>query len=382
VDARRRHAGPPDARIGRPGAKEPAFLSRRASVMPSRFLKKSLRDFRPYLPGEQPPDGEDWVKLNTNESPLPPSPKVLEAIQKAADESLRLYPSPTAAAARRAIAAHLDVAPDQVALGNGGDELIEMCFRAFAGAGDRVAYSTPTYPLLEPLCRIHEATAAPHASEEGFRWTDAFAYDPAPLKFIVNPNSPTGTWTDAAEVERAIEVSRGVVVLDEAYVDFAPRHLLALLSRHRNLLILRTLSKSYALAGMRIGFAVGSAELIADLDAVKDSYNVNRLAIAAAVAAIEDEDHHRRIVEHVVSEREWLGGRLAGLGFDSSPSHANFVFVRPPGAQGGAAVADALREQRILVRRYDLDPIAGWLRITIGTRPQHERLLQALKEIV
>ena len=350
--------------------------------MPSRFLKKSLRDFQPYLPGEQPPDGEDWVKLNTNESPLPPSPKVLEAIRNAAGDSLRLYPSPTASAARRAIATRLGVEPDQVAVGNGGDELIEMCFRAFAGAGDRVAYSTPTYPLLAPLCRIHEATAAPHPSGEGFTWTDAFVYDPAPLKFIVNPNSPTGTWIEAADVERAVEVSRGVVVLDEAYVDFAPANLLSLLRRQRNLLILRTLSKSYALAGMRIGFAIGSSELIADLDSVKDSYNVNRLAVVAAVAAMEDEEHHRRIVDHVVSERAWLTGRLVELGFESAPSHANFVFARPAGPAGGAAVADALREQRILVRRYDLDPIAGWLRITVGTRQQHERLLAALKEIL
>jgi histidinol-phosphate aminotransferase len=350
--------------------------------MPSRFLKKSLRDFQSYVPGEQPPDGEDWVKLNTNESPLPPSPQVLDAIRRATDDSLRLYPSPTSAPARAAIARRLGLQPDQVVLGNGADELIEMCFRAFAGAGDRVSYCSPTYPVLEPLCRMHDAIAAPQPAGEGWTWSDAFVYDPAPLKFIVNPNSPTGTWTDERAVERAVEVSRGVVVLDEAYVDFAPASCVGLLSRHRNLLVLRTMSKSYALAGMRIGFALGGAELIAALDAVKDSYNLNRLAIAAAVAAVEDEDHHRRIVDHVVSEREWLAGRLAAIGFEVSPSQANFVFVKPPHGSSGPAVADALREQHILVRRYDLDPIAGWLRITIGTRGQHERLLQALKEIL
>jgi histidinol-phosphate aminotransferase len=350
--------------------------------MPSRFLKKSLRDFQSYVPGEQPPDGEDWVKLNTNESPLPPSPQVLDAIRRATDDSLRLYPSPTSAPARAAIAGRFGLQPDQVVLGNGADELIEMCFRAFAGAGDRVSYCSPTYPVLEPLCRMHDAIAAPQPAGEGWTWSDAFVYDPAPLKFIVNPNSPTGTWTDERAVERAVEVSRGVVVLDEAYVDFAPASCVGLLSRHRNLLVLRTMSKSYALAGMRIGFALGGAELIAALDAVKDSYNLNRLAIAAAVAAVEDEDHHRRIVDHVVSEREWLAGRLAALGFEVSPSQANFVFVKPPHGSSGPAVADALREQHILVRRYDLDPIAGWLRITIGTRGQHERLLQALKEIL
>jgi len=350
--------------------------------MPSRFLKRSLRDFQSYVPGEQPPDGEDWVKLNTNESPLPPSPKVLEAIHRATDDSLRLYPSATSAPAREAIARRFGLRPEQVALGNGADELIEMCFRAFAGAGDRVAYCSPTYPVLEPLCRMHDAVPAPHPANEGWTWTDEFVYDPAPLKFIVNPNSPTGTWADEQTVERAVEVSRGVVVLDEAYVDFAPASCVALLPRHRNLLILRTMSKSFALAGMRIGFALGGAEVIEALDAVKDSYNIGRLSIAAAVAAVEDEEHHRRIVEHVVSERASLTDALRGLGFEISPSQANFVFVRPPAGQSAAAVADALREQHILVRRYDLDPIAGWLRITIGTHEQHDRLLQALKEIL
>ncbi len=350
--------------------------------MPSRFLKKSIRDFRPYVPGEQPPDGEDWVKLNTNESPLPPSPRVFEAIHQAADASLRLYPSATSAPAREAIARRHGLKPEQVALGNGADELIEMCFRAFAGAGDRVAYCSPTYPVLEPLCLMHDAVPAPHPAGEGWTWSDEFVYDPAPLKFIVNPNSPTGTWADEQTVDRAIQVSRGVVVLDEAYVDFAPASCLGLLARHRNLLILRTMSKSYALAGMRIGFALGGEELIAALDSVKDSYNLDRLAIAAAVAAVEDEEHHRRIVEHVVSERGRLTEQLRDLGFEISPSQANFVFVKPPAGHSGAAVADALREQRVLVRRYDLDPIAGWLRITVGTREQDERLLAALKEIL
>ena len=350
--------------------------------MPSRFLKPALREASPYVPGEQPPDGEDWVKLNTNESPLPPSPRVIEAITQAANDSLRLYPNPTAAPARAAIAKRFGVGPDQVALGNGADELIDMCFRAFVGAGDRVAFCPPTYPVFEPMCRMHDAVSAPHPAGEGWAWDDSFAYDPAPLKFLVNPNSPTGSWADQDAVERVVEVSKGVVALDEAYVDFAPGHLLGLLPRHRNLLILRTFSKSYALAGMRIGFALGSPELIAALDSVKDSYNLDRLAIAAAVAAVEDEEHHRKIVDFVVAEREWLTGRLRGQGFEISPSQANFVFVKPPPGGSGAAVADALREQRILVRRYDLEPIAGWLRITVGTREQHERLLAALKEIL
>lgn len=350
--------------------------------MPKSFLKKALEGFQPYVPGEQPPDGEDWVKLNTNESPLPPSPRVIEAIRAAASESLRLYPNPTAAPARAAIARHFGLQAGQVAIGNGADELIEMCFRAFAGAGERVAYSTPTYPLLEPLCRVHETVPSAHPTAEGWTWTTELAEDDAPLKFLVNPNSPTGTWHSRTSVERILVRSRGVVVLDEAYVDFAPESRTDLLGTHENLLILRTMSKSYALAGMRIGFALGDPALISALDAVKDSYNMDRLAIAAAVAAIEDEDHHRRIVEHVVSERAWLEGRLRDAGFEHGPSAANFVFVKPPLRSTAAAVADALRERRVLIRHYDREPIAGWFRITIGTREQHERLLAALREIL
>jgi histidinol-phosphate aminotransferase len=350
--------------------------------MPESFLKKALAGFEPYVPGDQPADGEDWVKLNTNESPLPPSPKVVEAIKAAAGDSLRLYPSPTAAPARAAIAAHLDLRPSQVALGNGGDELIEMCFRAFAGKGDHVAYPTPTYSLFEPLCTVHEAVAVPYPSAEGWIWAEGLAGDHAPLKFIVNPNSPTGTWSAEAAVEDIVARSRGVVVLDEAYVDFAPESCIGLLARHRNLLILRTLSKSYALAGMRIGFALGDPDLIAALDAVKDSYNLDRLAIVAAVAAIQDEGHHRKIVEHVVAERTWLTDQLRELRFEVAPSAANFVFAQTPPRNSAAAVTDALRKRQILVRHYDHEPITGWIRITIGTRDQHERLLGELKEIL
>jgi histidinol-phosphate aminotransferase len=350
--------------------------------MSKSFLKQALEGYQPYVPGEQPPDDGDWVKLNTNESPLPPSSKVIEAIKAATGDSLRLYPSPTAAPARKAIAEHFGLEPNQVAVGNGGDELIEMCFRAFAGAGDRVAYSTPTYPLLDPLCKVHEAIPSTHPTAEGWTWTEDLFEDPAPLKFLVNPNSPTGTHHGRLSVVRAVARARGVVVLDEAYVDFATESQVDLIGRFPNLIILRTMSKSYALAGMRIGFALANAGLIAALDAVKDSYNMGRLAIVAAVAAIEDEAHHRKIVDHVVGERAWLEEQLREEGFEHSPSAANFVFVKPPQGSSAAAVADALRERRVLIRHYDREPIAGWFRITIGTRAQHERLLTALKEIL
>jgi len=342
------------------------------------FVKKALEGFHPYVPGEQPPDRDGWVKLNTNESPVPPSPRVLEAVRNAVTDELRLYPSPTGAPARQAIARHLGLDPAQVAVGNGGDEMIELCFRAFAGAGETVAYPTPTYPLLDPLCRMHEVRGSTHPTEIPWELPPGLAADPSPLKFVVNPNSPTGALFDAAAVEAVARASTGVVVIDEAYVDFAPRSCLSLLEGNRNIVLLRTFSKSYALAGMRIGFAIAHPDLIASLDLVKDSYNLDRLAIVAAVAAIEDEDHHRKLVAEVIANRTELAADLAGLGFEVVPSATNFLFVKPP--MPAASVASALRERKILVRHYDREPIAGWLRITVGTKEQHRLLLAALRD--
>jgi histidinol-phosphate aminotransferase len=348
--------------------------------MPKSLLRKALQGYHPYIPGEQPPDGEDWIKLNTNESPLPPSPKVIAAIKAAAGDSLRAYPSHAAAPARKAIARHFGLDETQVAVGNGADDLIEICFRAFAGAGDRVAFPTPTYPVLEPLCVIHEAIPSPHPTELPWELPPTLAADPAGLKFVVNPNSPTGALFAKPAVEAVVGASSGVVVVDEAYVDFAPHSCLDLIGSHDRMLVLRTFSKSYALAGMRIGFAMGHPDLISALDSVKDSYNVDRLAIVAAVAAIEDEAHHRKIVDYVVERRDGLAAGLARLGFELVPSSANFIFVRPP--RSAAEVATALRERKILVRHYDREPIAGWIRITVGTGEQHQKLFAALEEIL
>ena len=351
--------------------------------MQTSLLKSALRGFAPYVPGHQPPDGEGWVKLNTNESPWPPSPKVLDALRAAINGDLRLYPEPMARPAREAIARLHGVDPTQVALGNGADEVIAMCFRAFAGAGTHVAFPHPSYPLFEPLCAIHEVRAAPHALTQNWEPPGTFAADDAPLKFLVNPNSPTGTWVDKATVRRLAQRSRGVVVLDEAYVDFAPEDCIGLVKEGlEKLLITRTFSKSYALAGMRIGYAVGPPGLIAALDLVKDSYNLDRLAIVAAVAAIEDRDYHRRLVRFVTEERGWLSEQLRDRAFDLLPSAANFVFARPPADHDAQAVARGLQERKVLVRHYDRSPVAGWFRVTIGTREQHERLLEALLEVM
>ena len=351
--------------------------------MPTRFLKPALRGVDPYVPGFQPRDGEGWVKLNTNEAPWPPSPNVLDALRQAISGDLRLYPDATSQPARQAIAGLHGVDPAQVALGNGADEIIELCFRAFAGTGSHTAFPHPSYPLFEPLAAMHETRVVAHALTDDWELPDSFAADPAPLKFLVNPNSPTGTWIDATAVRQVVERSAGVVVLDEAYADFAPQDCIGLVREgHQNLLITRTFSKSYALAGMRIGYAVGPPGLIAALDLVKDSYNLDRLAIVAAVAAVEDQDYHDRLVGFVTEERTWLSQRLRDRGFDVLPSAANFLFARPPTNHDARAVAEGLEHRKVLVRHYERPPIAGWFRVTIGTREQHERLLEALREVM
>ncbi|HEX6547294.1 MAG TPA: histidinol-phosphate transaminase [Candidatus Dormibacteraeota bacterium] len=350
--------------------------------MPPRFLKPALRAFAPYTPGEQPADGGEWVKLNTNEAPWPPSPRVLDAIRAAVNQDLRLYPSPLSMPARRAIAEALGLAPDMVALGNGGDELIGMCLRAFAGAGQRVAWAWPTYPYYEPQTLLHEAVPSPHRLDAGWKLPESFFEDTAPLKFLCNPNSPTGTWQPREVVERALQTAQGVVVVDEAYVDFAPENRADLLDHHGNLVLLRTFSKSASLAGMRIGYALAQPGLIESLDVVKDSYNLDRLAIVAAAAAAQDIEYRERLVEYVLDERAWLAARLAERGFEVAPSATNFIFVRPPAGRAAADLYARLRDRRILVRYYDREPIDGYFRITIGTREQHEALLAALEEIL
>jgi len=350
--------------------------------MPPRFLKKSLQGFQEYTPGQQPPDGESWIKLNTNESPYPPSPKVLEAIRAAVDGNLRLYPSPTSQPAREAIGRAVGLDAGWVLLGNGGDELIEMFFRAFVSAGERVTFPWPTYPLLEPLCLIHECLPNPVPLGKGWTLPPEFAADAAPLKFLVNPNSPTGTWYRREEVEAVVAGSQGVVVLDEAYVDFAPESRLDLLRTHANLIILRTFSKSCALAGMRIGYALAHPDLIATLDLVRDSYNVDRLAIVAAVAAIEDRPYRDHLVSRVVADREWLGDELTALDFEVSPSASNFIFTRPPDGITAAAVHEGLKKRKILIRHFTKPPLDHWLRITVGSRDELSELIAGIASIL
>jgi histidinol-phosphate aminotransferase len=341
----------------------------------SRFLRPSLGAGFGYVPGEQPPDGTSWVKLNTNESAWPPSPRVAAAVSAAAGH-LNRYPSPRAEPLRSALAVHHGVEPSQVVVGNGADALINDCIRAFCEPGDDVLITEPTYSLLPVAARLHGVGTRVVALREDGSVAEDFAGAAAPLRFVVNPNTPTGTWIEPERLAAGLGDAPGVVVIDEAYCDFAPRSCIPLLAERPNWLILRTFSKSHALAGLRVGYAVGAADLIADLVAVGESYPVDRCAVAGAVAALGDVEHHRRLVADVVAQRERLTAALTDRGWSVTPSHANFVCAVPPRATA-AEVAAELRERRVLVRCFTAGG-RGEIRITVGTAAENDALLAAL----
>lgn len=340
----------------------------------SRFRRPTLGADFGYVPGEQPPDDGEWLKLNTNESPLPPSPDVARAMAEAA-AGLRRYPDPFGEPLRSALARYHGVDTEQVLVVNGADQAIDCCFRAFCEPGDVVVYPAPSYSLFPVLARVFGVGPVEVALDEDFAMPAGLGTAPGGLRFVVNPNSPTGVWLPPDAVEELVGGAPGVVVIDEAYCDFAPASCIPLLSRHDNWLVLRTFSKAHALAGLRVGYAVGSPELIADLAAVKDSYPIDRCAVAGALAALQDERHHRAIVDTVCSERERVTARLRTAGWHVPQSHANFVFARPNNGDAESCLQQ-LRASKILVRHFSTQ--RDRLRISIGAPVENDRLLAAL----
>jgi len=343
----------------------------------SRFRRASLGDEFGYVPGEQPSDVDGWLKLNTNESPLAPSTRVASAVAEAAT-GLARYPSPRAEPLRSVLAQRHGVSPEQVFVANGADQVLDCCYRAYAEPGDAVVHPSPTYSLFPVLARLFSVRdVAVPLNADGSLQRD-FAAQPGSLRFVVNPNSPTGQWITPGDLEHDLDDASGVVVIDEAYCDFAPESSLSRLASQPNWLVVRTLSKSHALAGLRVGYAVGAADLVADLESVKDSYPVDRCAIAGAIAALEDVEHHHRLVETVCVQRERVTAALRERGWDVLPSQANFVFARPPAPHSASAILDSLRTQRILVRHFATRGLEERVRITMGDTTATDRLLAAL----
>lgn len=353
----------------------------------SRFWSPAVARLTPYVPGEQPKLA-DLVKLNTNENPYPPSPAVLAALRAelgADAATLRLYPDPESARLKATIAAQFALTPAQVFVGNGSDEVLAHVFMALLAHGKPVLLPDISYSFYPVYCGLYgiDAKTVPLADDFSIR-IDDYAIDNGGV-VIANPNAPTGLLLPLAEIDRLAALHPdSVVVVDEAYIDFGGETAIPLIGRRPNLLVVRTLSKSHALAGLRVGYAVGEAALIEGLERVKNSFNsypLDRLAIAGAVAALEDRDYFEQTRQAVIASRQRLIGELTGLGFDVLPSAANFVFARHP-RHDAAKLAAELRARRVIVRHFRLPRIDQHLRISIGTDDQCAALVAALEAIL
>ena len=347
------------------------------------LVRATLRDLDGYVPGEQPPPGARVVKLNTNENPYPPSPRVLQAIRAVTPQALQRYPSPMADEFRAAAARVLGVPEDAILAGNGSDDILTIATRTFLGSGDLLACATPTYSLYPVLARLQEARFVTVPWGPGWSLpVDALLATGARAIYLANPNAPSGTRIPGAAVESLARAFDGVLLVDEAYADFADEHCLDLALRLRNVVVSRTMSKAYSLAGVRFGFAVTRPELVREMAKIKDSYNCDALSIAAAAAAIADQDHARENWRKIRQERERLTRALEADGWSVLPSQANFVLATVPrgGSRPTAAVLQAsLKRRGVLVRFFDAPGLDDKLRITVGTPEDTDTLLAALQ---
>lgn len=347
----------------------------------SKFWSPFVKELVPYVPGEQPKLAR-LVKLNTNENPYGPSPKVVAAIQAELNDTLRLYPDPNADRLKQTIAEYHGVKASQVFVGNGSDEVLAHAFHALFQHGKPLLFPDISYSFYPVYCGLYgiDFEAVPLDEQFQIRIED-YARNNGGIIFP-NPNAPTGCLLPLEAVERLLQASPdSVVLVDEAYVDFGGETAISLVNRYPNLLVAQTLSKSRSLAGLRVGFAVGHEDLIEALERVKNSFNsypLDRLALAGAVASFEDQAYFEQTCNAVIHSREKLVAELKTLGFDVLPSAANFIFARHP-QRDGAELAAALREEGVIVRHFKQARINQFLRITIGTDEQNQALLDALR---
>ncbi|WP_325436322.1 histidinol-phosphate transaminase [Pseudomonas nitroreducens] len=347
----------------------------------SKFWSPFVKELVPYVPGEQPKLAK-LVKLNTNENPYGPSPKVVAAIQAELNDTLRLYPDPNADRLKQTIAEYHGVKTSQVFVGNGSDEVLAHAFHALFQHGKPLLFPDVTYSFYPVYCGLYgiESEALPLDEQFQIRVED-YARPNGGIIFP-NPNAPTGCLLPLEAIERLLQASPdSVVLVDEAYVDFGGETAISLVNRYPNLLVAQTLSKSRSLAGLRVGFAVGHEDLIEALERVKNSFNsypLDRLALAGAVASFEDQAYFEQTCNAVIHSREKLVAELKTLGFDVLPSAANFIFARHP-QRDGAELAAALREEGVIVRHFKQQRINQFLRISIGTEEQNQALIDALR---
>lgn len=347
-----------------------------------KYQRQLLRDVQGYTPGEQPKGGP-VVKLNTNENPYPPSQRVLEAVQAITADQLRKYPDPVSERFREACAEAYGLpGPEWVIIGNGMDELLALALRTFVDPGDDVLAMYPTYSLYDVLCRLHGCNLVSIDLDDDFGLAPEFFATPARIAFFTRPNAPTSLCAPREEVERFCEGFEGLVVVDEAYVDFADDDCLDLAQRYENVIVMRSFSKSFSLAGMRIGVAMARPEIIGEFMKTKDSYNMDVFSQAVGLAAISDLEHVRANANKVRVTRTRLTQALRQLGFWVPDSQANFVLARWDGDPHAYTLFDMLRERGILVRYFAAPRLEDCLRITVGTEEECDALLNALRQIL
>ena len=347
------------------------------------YLRPNIESMNGYVPGFQPDDIASWIKLNTNENPYPPSPKVVEAIlaEVGTDgSSLRTYPSASSQKLREAAGHLYGFDPSWIIMANGSDEVLNNLIRACAGEGEEVGYVHPSYSYYSTLSEIQGAIIRSYAL------SDSFTIDTFPEQyhgkvfFLTTPNSPLGFAFPLDYIEKIAQNCGGLLVIDEAYADFADYNALALVKKHENVVVTRTLSKSYALAGMRLGLAIARPEIIAALDKIRDHYNLDRLAQAACIAALQDQSYFRESCRKIIETRDWFTRELTAIGYHVIPSQGNFIFASPPD-RNGTRVYKGLYERKILVRLLSDPLLTHGIRISIGTREEMETTLTAIAEI-
>jgi histidinol-phosphate aminotransferase len=347
------------------------------------YFRSNIEAAAGYVPGFQP-QNPDVVKLNTNENPYPPSPKVLEALASVDPEKLRRYPRPLGDEFRNSAAAVLGVQPENIICTNGGDDLLTICLRSFCDGGRPLVYASPTYTLYRVLAQIQDCRVieVPFTDKGGLP-AEQLASQNAGMVIVCNPNAPTGTFIPPAQIEELAQKlnGRSVLLVDEAYVDFAEDNCVSLVKKYNNVIILRSMSKGYSLAGIRFGYGIADESLISGMLKVKDSYNVDSLAQTAANAAIQDQRYFKKNVARIIEQREWLTQQLRGLGFDVPQSSTNFLFVKPAGGDA-ETIYNKLCDKNIYVRYFSDPEISDRLRITVGTARQNEKLIEALKNIL
>jgi histidinol-phosphate aminotransferase len=350
-------------------------------------VERTSSPFRPhidemagYVPGEQPRDAE-YIKLNTNENPYTPSPRVAAAISAALDGRLRRYPDPVSTAFREAAARLHGVEPSMILVGNGSDDLLTIITRAFAGPGDTVVYPTPSYILYQTLAELQDAR--PVEIPFGPDWTldpVHFGQPDARLAFLANPNSPSGTCLPPAEVARLAEAMPCPLVVDEAYADFAESSCVELVGDHPNVIVTRSFSKGYSLAGLRLGYLIAGPSIVAGLAKVKDSYNCDTLSQLGGLAALEDREYLAETRRKVLETRRRLTAAMRGFGYSVPESAANFVWCE--GGPPAREVYEELKRRKILVRLMSYPGRRDGLRITVGTNTEVDRLLEELPPIL